>query len=448
MKWLAGLALWVIATTAAAGLPAIRYQLAAQPGIFWDLSPEAGELKAGLRELAEFGLGDAQLLLASQLSMSSGFVHLREAIHWYQKAYDNGHDDAPGFIARIVEKKPLLHEGLLPYLREVASRLSPEQGFKSVWSLLEIYSSYPDFAEPARADRLLELYRRACINTCFPDLFAAKTAELNGRDTDALHFYRLAGLTSGRGVNAYFEFLERFDDRESRFQAFADSLYEEADTLTADVVQGISGTLRALRSEFNPTVIAWLDLAVEKGATNAPINRIEYMLDLPDSFSFQETRDQIKAVEVDFPIQSKLLRAQLLTTLAWKKLDPHAAYDLLKGLEDRNVSAAHIGMGDLYHMGGLDEVDQLQAIAEYKKAAQKGYGTAFHKIAAIYRYGRAICNDKVQSHAYSRMALMLGEGSADEFLRSLKDELDAAEVARANAVYRELLAAYPVEGFE
>lgn len=447
-NWLVGLAILLVSTQTSAGLTNVRYQLSANPEMFWGNSPDADRLKTSLRKLAEFGVGDAQMLLADQLSKSSSFVHLREAIVWYQRAYKSGRNDAPGSAARIAGNNPLLYRELLPYLREVALTVSPERDLNSVWSLLEIYNAYPELADHHRLERLLELYKRACINTCFPGLFGANVAELNHREAEALALYKQAAVSSGRGVNAYFNFLERFDNRNSRFQAFADSAFDDADSLSAEVVLAIAVRLEKGDSNFNPKAVAWLDLAIERGAPNAPVKRIEYMLNAPENFSFEETKSRIDGIISDYPVQSQILKATLLTTRQWRKLDPYKAYDLLKGLEDRNIIEAHIGMGDLYSMGGLDEVDQFRAIEEYKKAASKGYGAAFYKIANIYRYGRAICQDNAKSYAFGRMALMLGVDNAEGFNASLESELGMAETARAQTLYQELIAAYPVEGFE
>lgn len=447
-NWLFGLGLLLVSSQAAAGLTNVRYQLSANPEMFWDSSPDAVQLKKSLRELAEFGVRDAQMLLADQLSRSSSFVHLREAIVWYQRAYEGGRNDAPGSAARIADNNSLLHREVRPYLRKVALTLSPEKDLNSVSSLLEIYKAYPELADPDRHKRLLELYKRACINTCFPGLFSAQVAELNNREKEALVLYEQAAVSSGRGVNAYFEFLVRFEDRNSRFQAFADNTFVNAGSLSSEVVLAIAGRLQDVGSEFNPSAIVWLDLAIERGTPNASVRRIEYMLSAPENFSFEETKSRIERIKNDHPIRSKLLMATLLTTRQWRELDPYKAYDLLKGLEDRKVIEAHIGMGDLYSMGGLDEVDQFMAIEEYKKAARKGYGSAFYKIATIYRYGRSICQDKATSYAYAQMALMLGVSNAEGFNSALESELELGEMARAQQLYQELVAAYPVEGFE
>tara|TARA_R100000322_G_scaffold165709_3_gene131292 strand:- start:1135 stop:2502 length:1368 start_codon:yes stop_codon:yes gene_type:complete len=447
LKCLSVLLLSLATSTATAGLSGLRYQLSLEPGKFWEVSAEADQFRKSLRGLAEFGVADAQMLLADQFASSGSFAHLRQSAHWYQEAYANGRTDAPGALARVVSRKPLPSAELLPYFRGIVPSLSPEKDFDSLLSLLEIQFSYPELAD-ARADRLLKLYKRACINTCFHDLFGARAAELNNRDEDARRLYRQAARSSGRGVNAYFDFLERYEDRDSRFNAFSDELSDSAEALSPDVIQSVAGKLQSINSDFSPAVLAWLDLAVEKGAPNAAINRIEYMLGLPESFSFDQTEQRITAVATSFPTEAKLLRAQLLTTRAWKRLDPFTAYDLLKDLQSRGVTEAHVGLGDLYSMGGLDEVDQFQAIEEYKKAAKKGYASAFYKIASIYRFGRSMCNDALLSHAYGRMALMLGEEKAEEFVQTLSTELSQTEASQADHLYRELVLAYPIKDFE
>lgn len=437
----------LVPPAAEAGLPSIRHSLEQQPGLLRDDS-EAGRLAmAELESLATMGVAGAQAMLAAEYSRRNSWQDMRTAAEYYRKAFNAGQTLVIGDFARMVNKRPALAAAEKPWFAGALGSYRWHESFASVRTTLDVYAAIPDIIGNRQAAELYRLYEMACLEDCNSAYFRAVIADRRGLASLAANEYALAATQSLRGMNAYFDFLGRDEQRKENFEAFAAGLEAEADSLPSSVVAGIAARLQTLNEEFNPVVVAWLDRAIAMGVEESVIDRIEYMLALPDAFSYDDTAALIEGVRRTHPVRADLLKASMMTTLAWSRLDPEGARDLLEALKSAGAEEAWIGMGELYTMGGLDEVDQFAAIREYDFAAARGNGAAFQKIAQIYRQGRSICIDRARAYVYGEFAQTLGEHKASVFLAELKPRLSVEDNSRLDELREELQQRYPSEKF-
>ncbi|GAA3967687.1 hypothetical protein [Allohahella marinimesophila] len=441
------LMLAVLSAPASAGLPALRDALAQDREY---LRADTSESKAAMQELttlAEFGLAEAHVMLAAEYARRNTWQDLEAASTHYQLAFEGGYSLALGDYARMLMKRPAMIETKAAWFKSALPQYPWFASFSSVRNTLDVYATFPEpFSEQA-VDRLHDLYMRGCLEDCQGDYYRGLIADRRNLLDEAEQAYASAAQQSLRGLSAYFEFLGRSEGLKERFESFVQELEPEAETLPSEVVAGIGQRLQTLNESFSPLVVQWLDRAIAMGESEALLSRIEYMLALPEAFSYDDTAALIEQVRQTHPVRADLLKATLMTTLAWNRLDPESARDLLEQLKAAGSDEAWVGMGDLYSMGGLDEVDQYAAIREYEAVAARGNGAAFQKIAQIYRQGRSICIDHARAFAYAEFAQQLGEAKASVFIAELRPKLDDAAVASLDSLRAELKERFPSRHF-
>ena len=440
--------LLALACPVSAGLPTLRDALRQNPDF---LREDTNTSRAAMKELvslAEFGLPEAHIMLASEFSRRNAWQDLEAASRHYQLAFEGGQTQALGDYARMLLKRPKMVESKSAWFTSALPRYAWFTSFASVRNTLDVFATYPAPFTQQQVDKLFDLYQRGCLEECQADYYRALIADRRGLDEEAEQAYEVAAQQSLRGLGAYFEFLGRSESLKERFEAFAMKLEDQGDSLPPRVVAGIGQRLQTLNESFNPLVVQWLDRAIAMGESDALLSRIEYMLALPDAFTYDDTAALIEEVRQTHPVRADLLKATMMTTLAWNRLDPEKARDLLEQLKSAGSEDAWIGMGDLYSMGGLDEVDQYAAIREYEAVAVRGNGAAFQKIAQIYRQGRAICVNHSKAFVYAEFAQQLGEPKAAVFVSELRSKLDDAALANLDTLRAELRRRFPTENFQ
>jgi len=439
--------LLMLGLPASAGLPALRDALANDPDLLRAETAEGKAAMSELKALAEFGLADAHIMLAAEFSRRNTWQDLETAARHYEQAFHAGQSQALGDYARMLLKRPAMVETKASWFTSALTQYPWYASFASVRNTLDVYATYPAPFTEKQVNRLYDLYVRGCLEECQSDYYAGLIADRRGLLEEAERAYERAARQSLRGLSAYFEFLGRSEDLKARFETFVADLEMEADDLPSRIVAGIGQRLQTLNESFNALVVQWLDRAIAMGESEALISRIEYMLALPDAFTYDDTAALIEQVRQTHPVRADLLKASMMTTLAWNRLDPESARDLLEQLKTAGSDDAWIGMGDLYSMGGLDEVDQYAAIREYDTVAARGNGAAFQKIAQIYRQGRSICLDHAKAYVYAEFALQLGEPKAAVFIAELKPRLDEAALAKLDSLRLALRQRYPSKNF-
>ena len=423
------------------GMKAIRYEL--------NKNDEADVIPS-LYEIAKYGHVDAQLLLADLLSELSGHKNALQATEWYIAAFRKGQGRvrALGTLARFSARYEWLLLENEPFFSDALGKFDHIRNPENVVAVLETYMAYPSLVDVNNVPKLLSLHRQSCTENCNGDLYQAFFLSQQGDLEKAEALYLKAALYSSRAIRVYFNFLDGFDDKSERFKRFSQSLKPHVHEMSAEVLFSVGSRLQGISQEYDRDVIFWLDASIEKGWLAAQINKATYMMSQPDYFSYSETEDVIFSVYEHDLIRGKLLRASLLIVREWKRLNPHEAYSILQELHEQGHIEATLGLGDLYSMGGLDEVDQYKAIELYSIASKKGSAASFQKIAGIYRSGRSICNDKVKSYSFSKMADYYGEESAEPFIKTLAEDMSPEELALAESFFSQLLKDYPPSEFE
>ena len=423
------------------GMNAIRYEL---------YKNSDAEVIPLLYQKAKAGYVDAQILLADLISDLPGHKNALQATEWYITAFREGQGRirAVGTLARFSTKGEWLLTENEPKLKWALGEFDHIKSPENVIAVLEVYMAYPSLVDVKEIPELLSLHRQSCIENCNGDLYEAFFLSQKGELEAAIVLYLKAARYSSRAIRVYFNFLDGFDDKSERFKHFSQNLKPYVNEMSAEAQYSVGSHLQGLSDEYDKDVIFWLDASIENGWLAGQINKATYMMSQADYFSYSDTEKVVSSVYEYDLVQGKLLRASLYTVREWKRLNPYGAYNILQELHDQGYLEATIGLGDLYSMGGLDEVDQFKAIELYSMGAKKGSAASFQKIAGIYRGGRSICHDKVKSYSFSKMADYYGEENAASFLQSLSDEMTPEELELADALFETLLKNYPLSEFE
>lgn len=448
--------LWLPGWCSALGLPDIKFILKQDPDLFWVESEQAHKLRQKLRLIADRGVGEAQILLAEQLSRGHSTTHFSEALVWFERGYANGQRRAVFQMMELIETSPRFIDELRPFFTRNVSQLQWASFPDDTRATLEILFVYPDLHSSVSTqedyhsfiDRLLKKHARACLSNCDLSLLSAKQSEMLKQMDNALAYYKLSALESRRGVRALYKFLQQFSNGQTVFEDFAQHTEQNLDTLPLDATQEIATFLTRNVKKNNELIIRWYDAAYRKGAESSVIGKIDYMLSHPEYFSHDEVRDLVESIQISFPTDYALLEAKRLFTREWKRLNPKRSYALLRPLLQRELPAAYVVLGDLYSMGGLDEVDQQAAIAAYERAAAGGDLRAISKLRKLFLTGRGICRDKGKGHAYAKLELLVDTSlSGTQRIDSLYAEMTNAERERSESIYQTLRSRYPLGGF-
>lgn len=424
------LALQLPGLSAAASLPEIRYRLH---------KDSQADVEADLRELAERGDNASRLMLADRLSGSGEAGKVQEAVELYTRAFDEGRGEIDALVglARLSERNTLYLERNRAFFQQAIGRYPHLRDFKSLSSTLEIFLTYPEHFQNEQVDLLITLYERGCVENCLDFSYRAGLAERRGQNDLAENFYRIALLKDVRAVDRYFRFLGPRQDKE--FKAYAKTLEGEMQELPVEVVQSIASHLSSLSTENDPAVVLWLDNAIARGSSPAMITKASYMMSFADSYDPESTLALIERIESQQSQLGRALRASAHMVRSWPILDPYKAHDLIQALLAEGYENAYLNLGELYSMGGLDQVEQFKAIATYKKLAAQGSASAFYRIATIYGRGRGICNDKVRAYAYAKIAVDYGELGASKYLQELAAEISQEELAKARLAQADII---------
>lgn len=460
---------------AAQSLEQIRYALYKDPN---------ADVIADLRALAERGDLASKLLLGDRLAGGDA-ANAAEALALYKEAFAEGRGEvlALSSMSRLLERNPRLRAANADYVRDALGRFAHTRDPRTLDAALEVFLVFPEFFQPSRVAELIGLYESSCLQFCRPQLYQAVLAERQGRRDEAERGYRAAVYVDTRAVMRYYDFLG--EQQDTAFPDFARTLFEHRDRLPVEAVHrigtlldsiystqsgliaienrtlreadaGLEGDAKAeasaadkaraqaqakLLAQSNAAVRAWLDNAIERNWVPAMVSKVNNMTSAPQDFTADEAFALIERIARTDPQRAKALRASVLMVTNWLTLDPEKAHGLIQELIDGHYPEARLLLGDLYSRGGLDEPDPDKALAIFHELALKGSPSAYYRIASLYTFGRAICQDKVKAHAYAEAAKSLGEFRANGLLKRLekdmsRDELQRATLAR-DAIYKE-----------
>ncbi|CAD5107308.1 sel1 repeat family protein [Zestomonas carbonaria] len=426
----AALAALLAGAAQADSLAQIRYRLHQDP---------RAEVEPQLRALAERGERGAQLLLAERLSGSADTQRVQEAIGLYQSAFDQGRGElgALSRLAALVAGNTLYRAHNQAFFQDAVRRYPQTRDFRTLSNTLEVFLVYPEDFPAERAQQLIELYERACVEDCRALTYRAALAEQQGRKSMAESYWRRAMLDDARAVERYYYSLG--DRQDELFPAYAKELMARMDELPMPVTQAIGSLLSSIAREHDPDVLAWLDHASGRGSVAAMQSKASYMMSSASHYQPAEVFALIDRIEAVQSQQGRALRASAYMVRAWPTLDPFKAHELILGLLAEGYQNAYLNLGELHSMGGLDEVDQFKAIEAYQQLTEQGFASAFYRIANLYAHAKGICNDRVKAYAYARIAVDYGELGARKFLRELEGEISQQELADAQRARSDIL---------
>jgi alginate biosynthesis protein AlgK len=422
---LLGVAIALLSATSAqaASLAQVKYRL--------HLDNQA-EVEDDQRILAARGDNASRLLLAEVLAGSPERSQMDEAVELYKSAFANGRGELPALsaLSALAARNPQRHQALHGYVTESLERYPHTRDFLTLGTTLDVFLAYPENFTPERVGELLELYNRACVERCRGLLYEGALAEYLGQRERAEELYRQAMNSEAQAVERFYRILGE-EQQDEKFSAHAKSLMEQMDDLPLDVVQSIGNHLTSIAREHDPDVVVWLDNAITRGAVTSMVSKASYMMGMADQYGPDEVFALIDRIGETRPRHAKALRASAYIVRSWITLDPFKAKELIDELLAEGYENAYLNLGELYSMGGLDEVDQLKALEAYHHLATQGLPSAFYRIANVYASGRGMCNDKVKAYAYAKIAVDLGELGARRLLQDLAKEIGPEAVSHA-----------------
>lgn len=381
------------------------------------------DVEADLRELVARGDQASMQLLADLLRTGP---HQDEAITLYQRAFAGGHGEitALASLAALVEQRPGGREQYRDFFADALQRYPLGRDFETLSTSLDVFMVYPELFPNAEPEALVALYQRACVDNCHPSLYLARLAELRQPEL-AERLYLQALREDARAVDRLYQALG--EQQDELFPQRVKPLLAEIDSLPLATVQAIGTLLSGIPREHDPEVLVWLDNAIARKADSAMVSKASYMMSGAENYSAEDVFTLIDRIEQTRSQEGRALRASAYLVRSWRTLDPFKAKEIIDALLAEGYQNAYLNLGELYSMGGLDQVDQAKAIATYRLIAAQGVASAFYHIATIYGSGKGICHDKVKAYAYASLAVEQGELGARKYLRELDSELSAAD---------------------
>lgn len=425
------LAALLTTTAQAESLAQIRYRLYQDPG---------AKVEPQLRVIAARGDHGAQLLLAEHLGGSNDGQTAQEAVELYQSAFDEGRGELSALsrLASLVAGNVHQRARSQAFFQDAVQRYPHSRDFQTLTNTLEVFLVYPEDFVPEQVNTLIDLYQRACVEDCHGLTYRGALAEQQGRKAEAQRYFQRALRDDARAVERYYQILGEHQDE--LFPAFAKGLTAQMKELPLPVVQRIGNLLSGIPQEEGNEAPIWLDHAIERGSVAAMQSKASYMMSRASDYQPAQVFALLDRIEAVQPRQGRALRASAYLVRSWPAtLDPYKADDLIKGLLAEGYQNAYLNLGELHSMGGLDEVDQQQAIQAYGHLVEQGFASAFYRIASIYAHGKGICNDKSKAYAYARIAIDYGEMGARKFLSELEAEISPEELANAEHTRHEIL---------
>ena len=107
------------------------------------------------------------------------------------------------------------------------------------------------------------------------------------------------------------------------------------------------------------------------------------------------------------------------------KKEPKRARNLYASIADKYI-LAQLNLGEMFETGEGGEIDKLQAVSLYKKAALQGSDEANQRLAEIYSLGEGVSVDYVKAVAFYSMSQQ-ADGGFSKYMISVVKGLDKAQ---------------------
>jgi hypothetical protein len=118
-----------------------------------------------------------------------------------------------------------------------------------------------------------------------------------------------------------------------------------------------------------------------------------------------------------------------------------AAAWLLKAAEQGDPESQTL-LAAMYSLGEGVPEDAAKAVEWYRKAAEQGFATAQLGLGVKYAQGNGVARNVVEAHKWTNLAAASGAPQARDRLEELEEAMTAEELADAEKLAREWLAAH------
>ena len=440
------------------------------------------DVRPDLERLVALGDARAQRLLGDIIAERDPGAALR-VIELYRQSFAEGQGQVAALaaMARYIGQRPRLKDG---YEVEVAQSLAMfphERDPITVLTALEVFSIYPDMFDEARIERLITLYKRACIERCVPALYQATLAKKRGNMELAETLYRQAAM---QDVRAFLPLHQIFgSNAPDMMRVFAREASSRIDEIPVDVVHRFGLELTNIRNalasewifqrqtvigeveipdeeqiaaaeeaqrqqdamidEIDGELLVWLDNAVARGFTPAMSTKASFMMAANNRFGSDAVEPLLQLLESTeasrsdlphgsylervLPHRIKALWARFYMT-SWLTMNPSSAHQLILELIEDGHDDARLMEGDLYSRGLLDEPDQARALQIYQTMADRSWASAHLRIARLNAYGRAMRGDLVLAYSHAITAMELGDVRAEGLVKFLEQSLSLGQL--------------------
>jgi TPR repeat protein len=119
--------------------------------------------------------------------------------------------------------------------------------------------------------------------------------------------------------------------------------------------------------------------------------------------------------------------------------DPKAAIEWLTKAADQRNLEAQLALGKLYLGGSGVPKNGIESAKWYRLAADQGSTTAQIQLARMHLAGTGVSKDEVEACKWAKIAFVKGDKQAKGLLEHLYQKLDGQQVAKAEALAREIL---------
>ena len=136
---------------------------------------------------------------------------------------------------------------------------------------------------------------------------------------------------------------------------------------------------------------------------------------------------------------AQLALGQALASGKGAKKDPKAAIEWLTKAADQGNIDAQLALGKL-HLGGSGiPKNSAESAKWYRLAAGQGSTTAQIQLARMHLAGSGVPKDEVEACKWAKIAFAKGDKQAKGLIEFFYQKLDAQQLAKAEALAREIL---------
>ncbi|WP_235902102.1 tetratricopeptide repeat protein [Alcanivorax sediminis] len=374
------------------------------------------EARQQLRELAEAGDAAAQVEYGKLIAGDQG-SDPADAMKWYQRAWRQQEYRAGPASLRLFKR----YQGSLAFgetrAREVLAPLRPRESPQDLQLALDVVVLYPGAATDKEWQEWLRLYRRSCVIDCYFETYAGRYAQHRGEFEQAEMLYSLALHRDPRAVE-YLQDMHWNNGEPERFVALMQNLEGDV-SLDGAYCLRVATLIKAnaIKAEHDPSVMRWLQRAVDKGESLALSEQLRYMLAWPDFYSHEAFTDTVAELLPKDPAAAMFYRAQGDLQSLWYALRPERARADLEDLVKQDMTQALMPLGTLYESGFLGEADMDKAVEYYTRAAEAGIAQGDEALADLYLRGRGVMRDPIRAYAHKEASKVLLPRTAREEAR-------------------------------